>query len=277
MTLATTADLVESARASGRPVSAFNVIQLEHAQGIVAGAERVGLPVILQLSENSIRYHGGARGIARGMRDVAESAGVPVALHLDHLTRADTCRRTADLGFSSFMIDGASLPYEHNVELTRSVVETAASDHLWVESELGEVGGKGAHQSGARTSPSEAKAFVEATGIHGLAIAIGSSHAMREKTADLDIGLLERIRAVVPIPLVLHGSSGVREDDLLAAGKRGIVKVNIGTQLNVALTNRIREVLHTDPAMTDPRHFLGAGRAAVADEVAGVLRLFASV
>ncbi|WP_101844504.1 class II fructose-bisphosphate aldolase [Zhihengliuella sp. ISTPL4] len=277
MTVHTTAALIEGSADAGRAAAAFNVVQLEHAQGIVDGAERAGHPVILQLSENTIGYHGGPRAIARGMREVAESAGVPVALHLDHVTSYELCARTADLGFSSFMIDAASLPYDDNVALTARTVEMAAADRLWVESELGEVGGKGAHQSGARTSPDEAAAFVAATGIHGLAIAIGSSHAMSEKTATLDLDLLTRIGAQVEVPLVLHGSSGVRDQDLLAATRRGIRKVNVGTQLNLAFTQAVTDVLaKQQPRGGDPRIYIGAGRAAIAHQVERVLHLLAA-
>lgn len=277
MTLHTTASLIEGSADAGRATAAFNVVQLEHAQGIVDGAERAGHPVILQLSENTIGYHGGPRAIARGMREVAESAGVPVALHLDHVTSFELCARTADLGFSSFMIDAAALPYDDNVELTARTVEMAAADRLWVESELGEVGGKGAHQTGARTSPEEAAAFVRATGVHGLAIAIGSSHAMSEKTATLDLDLLTRIGAQVEVPLVLHGSSGVRDEDLLAATRRGIRKVNVGTQLNLAFTQAVTATLaEQQPRGGDPRIYIGAGRDAIAHQVERVLHLLAA-
>ncbi|MFS0910836.1 ketose-bisphosphate aldolase [Microbacterium sp. 179-I 3D2 NHS] len=273
MTLQTTRGMIARADADDRAIAAFNVVQLEHAQGIVEGAERSGAPVILQLSENTIDYHGGPRAIAAGMRAIAEGAAVPVALHLDHLTRVDLCARTADLGFSSFMIDAAALPYEENVEVTARTVARAAVDRLWVESELGEVGGKGAHQTGARTVPAEASAFVEATGIHGLAIAIGSSHAMSEKTATLDLDLLDAIAAAVQVPLVLHGSSGVRDADLAAATRRGIRKVNVGTQLNVAFTRAVADVIQEQPRVVDPRVYIGAGRAAVARQVELVLGL----
>lgn len=273
MTLQTTGAAIAQAIAYGVPIAAFNVVQLEHAQGIVEGAERADQPVILQLSENTIGYHGGPHGIAAGMRRIAESAAVPVALHLDHITSVDLCARTVELGFSSFMIDAATLPYETNVEVTARTVALAASDRLWVESELGEVGGKGAHQTGARTSPAEAAAFVDATGIHALAIAIGSSHAMSEKTATLDLDLLDAIADAVDVPLVLHGSSGVRDDDLVAATKRGIRKVNVGTQLNVAFTEAVVSTIRDQPRVVDPRVYLGAGRAAIARQVELVLDL----
>lgn len=271
MSLITTRDLVESAQRSGRPIAAFNVIQLEHAQGIAAGAEAVGSAIILQLSENTIAYHGGPRAIARGMREVAEASSVPVALHLDHTTQFDLCRRAADLGFSSFMIDAAGLPYEQNVALTAEAAEFGRRERLWVESELGEVGGKGAHQSGARTSPAEASAFVEATGIDGLAVAIGSSHAMTTRSASLDLDLLRRIAALVSVPLVLHGSSGVHPADLRAATDQGIVKVNVGTQLNIAFTGEVRRALTEAPQHTDPRLYLGAGRQGIAAQVSQLL------
>ncbi|WP_336626313.1 MULTISPECIES: class II fructose-bisphosphate aldolase [unclassified Microbacterium] len=271
MTLSTTRQLIEAAQRSGTAVAAFNVIQLEHAQGIVAGAEQAGDAVILQLSENTVAYHGGPRAIAKGMRAVAESAGVPVALHLDHLTQTDLCRRTADLGFSSFMIDAAALPYERNVAVTSDAAAFARGEGLWVEAELGEVGGKGAHQTGARTSASEAAAFVADTGVDGLAVAIGSTHAMHDRSATLDLELLRRIDEAVPVPLVLHGSSGVRPDDLLAATRNGIVKVNVGTQLNIAFTDGVRRALADAPGRSDPRLYLGAGRTALAARVAGTL------
>ncbi|MFD5225944.1 ketose-bisphosphate aldolase [Microbacterium sp. NPDC058342] len=276
MTLQTTTAMIAQAAERNHAVAAFNVVQLEHAQGIVEGAERAGRPVILQLSENTIGYHGGPRAIARGMREIAEASALPVALHLDHVTSADLCARTADLGFSSFMIDAAALPYQENVELTARSVALAASDRLWVESELGEVGGKGAHQTGARTSPAEAAAFVDATGVHGLAIAIGSSHAMSEKTATLDLALLGAIAAAVDVPLVLHGSSGVRDEDLLAATRHGIRKVNVGTQLNVAFTQAVVSTIHDQPRVVDPRVYIGAGRAAIARQVELVLGLLTS-
>lgn len=271
MTLQTTTEMIAHAAERTHAVAAFNVVQLEHAQGIVEGAERANRPVMLQLSENTIGYHGGPRAIAAGMCEIAEAAAVPVALHLDHITRADLCARTADLGFSSFMVDAAALPYEQNVELTARTVALAASDRLWVESELGEVGGKGAHQAGARTSPDEAAAFVDATGVHGLAIAIGSSHAMSEKTAILDLALLDGIAAAVGVPLVLHGSSGVRDEDLVAATRRGIRKVNVGTQLNVAFTQAVVSTIGEHPQVIDPRVYIGAGRAAIARQVELVL------
>jgi fructose-bisphosphate aldolase class II len=144
---------------------------------------------------------------------------------------------------------------------------------LWVEAELGAIGGKGgAHTPGVRTDPDEARAFVAATGVDGLAVAVGSAHAMTSATARLDLGLVGRLTAAVPVPLVLHGSSGVPAATLRAAVAAGIRKVNVGTALNVALTAQVRTALGGDGALTDPRTYLARGREAVAEVVAATAR-----
>ncbi len=254
--------------AESRAVAAFNVITLEHAEAIVAGAEKTGRPVILQLSENAIRFHGGPRAISAGMVAVAQDASVEVVLHLDHITDPALALRTAELGFSSVMFDGATLPFDQNVTETRRVVDWCHANDIWVEAELGEVGGKdGAHAPGVRTDPVEAAAFVAATGVDALAVAVGSSHAMTEKSAALDHGLIARLRASVPAPLVLHGSSGVPDHELAEAARSGMVKINIGTALNVAFTGAVRDRLDADAALVDPRKYIAPARDAMSDVV----------
>jgi fructose-bisphosphate aldolase class II len=147
---------------------------------------------------------------------------------------------------------------------------------VWVEAELGEVGGKdGAHAPGVRTDPDQAAAFVAETGVDALAVAVGSSHAMLTRDAVLDLDLVEALRQRVPVPLVLHGSSGVDDEGLRAAVQSGMVKVNIATHLNKALTAAAREALGADPDLVDPRKYLGPGRDAVTAEVARLLRVLA--
>ncbi|WP_299444248.1 class II fructose-bisphosphate aldolase [uncultured Phycicoccus sp.] len=272
MTLATTAALIEAARHARRGVAAFNVITLEHAEAIAAGAEAAGHPAVLQLSENAVRYHGGRlRPLAAAAVAVADQAGVPMAVHLDHVENADLMREAVDHGISSVMFDASTLPYDDNVAATRAAAEWASANGVWLEAELGEIGGKdGAHAPGVRTDPAEALAFVEATGVDGLAVAVGSSHAMVDRTAALDLDLIRRLAATLPVPLVLHGSSGVPDDTLRAAVASGMVKINIGTILNVTLTAAVRTAL-ADPAVVDPRRYLGPGRDAVALEVRRLL------
>jgi fructose-bisphosphate aldolase class II len=277
MPLVRTADLIDDARAHGRAVGAFNVICLEHAEAIVAGAESVGLPVILQISENAVRFHGGHLApISAASAAVARGSSTAVALHLDHVEDDALLRQAADHGFGSVMYDASTRPYEANVAATRAAATWGKQRGLWVESELGEVGGKdGAHAAGARTDPVEAAAYVAETGVDGLAVAVGSSHAMRDRSAALDLDLIARIARAVEIPLVLHGSSGVPDDELRAAVRAGMVKINIGTALNIAFTGEIRARLSSDLAVVDPRKYLAPAREAMARVVADSLRVLA--
>ena len=281
MTLARTADLITDAVAAGRAVTAFNVITLEHAEAIIAGAGRAGHGVILQVSENAVRFHDGAfRPLVLACAALAADAPVAVALHLDHLESEtladDVISQAADLGIGSLMVDASQHPYDENLSVTARLAHRAHVADLWVEAELGAVGGKdGAHAPGVRTDPGEAAAFVAGTAVDGLAVAVGSSHAMSARTAELDIELIARLAEAVPVPLVLHGSSGVPDAALLAAVGAGIRKVNIGTALNVAGTGAWRAALLSTPDAVDPRPAIAASRDAMADVVAHFVALLA--
>ncbi|OBC17076.1 fructose-bisphosphate aldolase [Mycobacterium sp. 852013-50091_SCH5140682] len=282
MTLAATTDLIASATAARSAVLAFNVITIEHAEGIAAGAEHAGTAVIMQISENTVRFHGGRIApVAMACARIAEGSVVPIALHLDHFRDTallgEAIASAAALGVTSIMVDAAQLPYQDNVDRTRSFATAAHQAGLWVEAELGEIGGKGdAHASGARTDPEEAAVFAEQTGVDGLAVAVGSTHAMTVRDASLDLALIHELAQRVPIPLVLHGSSGVPDSQLRQAVNTGIRKINIGTALNVALTGAVRDVLAADAVVTDPRSYLKAGRQAIGDTVAELCRAVGS-
>ena len=158
----------------------------------------------------------------------------------------------------------SKLDYADNVAATREVVARAHDAGVWVEAELGEIGGKdGAHAPGVRTDPVEAAAFVEATGVDGLAVAVGSSHAMLDRSAQLDLELIARLAAAVPVPLVLHGSSGVADEVIASAVESGIRKVNVGTALNIAFTASLRDALSAHPDAVDPRRYTRDARAAM--------------
>lgn len=276
MTVAVTADLVAAAAAAGGAVLAFNVITLEHAEGIAEGAERAGAPVLLQISENTIVFHGGRPApLLAACAQIAAAATTPIGIHLDHLTDpgliADVIVTGAQLGATSIMIDAAHLPYDANVEYTRDRARDAHAAGLWVEAELGEIGGKvNAHALGARTDPDEAMAFTAATGVDALAVAVGSAHAMTTREARLDHELISRLAGAVPVPLVLHGSSGVSDDELRRAVDAGIRKVNVGTALNVAYSGALRKSLSDKP---DPRPYLEAGREAISTTVENLCRV----
>lgn len=272
MPLTPTGEIVAVATATGVGVGAFNVIQLEHAQAIVAGAEAAGKPVILQISENCVRYYGALEPICAATVAVARAASVPVAVHADHITREDLVQEAVGLGVGSVMFDASVLDYQNNVAETAAVVDWCHRQGVWVEAELGEVGGKdGVHAPWVRTDPYEAAEYVAATGVDALAVAVGTSHAMSTRDASLNFDLIASIHAEVPVPLVLHGSSGVPDDDLAKAIRAGMTKINIATHLNAVFTAHVRDRLAADPRLTDTRKYLGPARDAVAQEVARLL------
>ncbi|MEU8585994.1 class II fructose-bisphosphate aldolase [Streptomyces sp. NPDC048664] len=275
MPLAATGDLVAAATAGRGAVAAFNVITLEHIEAVIAGAEAVHAPVVLQVSENAVRFRRGSLlPLARAATEAAARASVPVALHLDHVQSDALLRQAPGAGFSSVMYDASRLPYDDNLAATRAAADWAHAQGLWIEAELGQVGGKSGepppdpHTPGARTDPVQAAGFVADSGVDALAVAIGSSHAMATRTAALDRALLERLSAALDVPLVLHGSSGLPDDELTAAVTGGITKVNIGTALNIALTGAIRAFLAAHPEAVDSRAYLSVGREAMARAVA---------
>ncbi|MFD7997648.1 class II fructose-bisphosphate aldolase [Streptomyces mirabilis] len=280
MPLAATGDLVAAAAGARTAVAAFNIITLEHVEAVIAGAESVAAPVVLQVSENAVKFrYGRLLPLARAAAAAAERASVPVALHLDHVQSDDLLRQASAAGFSSVMYDAARLPYEENLAATRAAADWAHAQGLWIEAELGAVGGKNgeppldAHAPGARTDPAEARAFVADSGVDALAVAIGSSHAMTTRTAALDHDRLKRLTAALGVPLVLHGSSGVPDDELAAAVAGGIAKVNVGTALNIAMTGAVREFLAAHPEAVDSRKYLSVGREAMAGTVARLIRV----
>ncbi len=270
-------ELVDRARQRRRAVAAVNVITLEHAEAIAAAAVASQVAVILQISENAVRFHGGElEPIAAATAAVARGSAVPLALHLDHVTDDALIAQLPGSVFGSVMYDAGALAYADNVEKTRAATDLAHAAGLWVEAELGYVGGKAdapqsAHAPGVRTDPDQAAVFVKETGVDALAVAVGSSHAMTTRTARLDVGLIARLRDRLDVPLVLHGSSGVPADEMRAAVAAGIAKVNYGTGLNVAMTTAVREVLADDPELVDPRKYLAPGRQAMTRTVCDLL------
>ncbi|MFJ1703573.1 class II fructose-bisphosphate aldolase [Kitasatospora sp. NPDC088346] len=275
MPLARTADLLAAAVTERRGLPAFNVITLEHAEAIATGAERAGTAAILQISQNAVAFHGGRLlPLARACAEVAAAARVPLSLHLDHVEDEDLLRAAPSAGFSSAMFDASALPHAENVKATAEATAWAHRHGLHLEAELGRVGGKDGepplspHAPGARTDPDEAARYVAETGVDALAVAVGSSHAMTTRSAALDHGLIRRLAAAVTVPLVLHGSSGVPDEELTAGLAAGLVKVNVGTALNTAFTPAVRRHLAGDDRVSDPRTYLAPARAAMAEVVA---------
>ena len=275
--LADTAVLARDCAARKVGLAAFNVVLLDHAEAFVDAAENTGLPLVLQLSQNAVKYHGGRlRPLGRALIELAEASTVPVSVHLDHAESTDLCREAVELGFTSIMYDGSKIPDAQNRETTAEITAFAHEHGVSVEAELGEVGGKnGVHDPSARTNPEDAAKFVADTGVDLLAVAVGSSHAMATREAVLDNQLIAAIHELVPVPLVLHGSSGVPDEGMVAAIQAGMTKINVSTHLNVVFTQGVRQILDENPKIVDPRKYVGPATHLVQEEVERLMRLYA--
>ncbi len=263
MNLVPMKDILEKANSNNYAVGGFNINNMEFLQGIIEAAEEVNSPLILQTSEGAINYIG--MDYVIGMVEAAtKDVNIPVALHLDHGGSFEKAMECIRRGYSSVMIDGSKKPFAENVELTRSVVKAAHSVGVTVEAELGKLGeGK----DNTFTDPDEAVEFVEKTGVDALAIAIGTAHGVYKGEPELDFQRLEEINSKVDVPLVLHGASGVPEEDVRKAVKMGINKVNVNTDFQQAFTARVRELFAADPELYDPRKYCGPGRDAIREKV----------
>lgn len=269
-------EVLDPAVAARTGVGAFNVTCLEHAEALIWGAEAANLPVVLQVSENAILYHRSLEPILIATVALARNADIPAVVHLDHVTDVDLVHAGVALGATSVMFDGSRRSYDENVAVTADVVRHCHHKGVQVEAELGAVGGKqGAHAATARTNPDEAVAFVTDTDVDALAVAVGSSHAQLERTTRLDLDLVRKLESVVGVPLVLHGSSGLPDDELVRAVRAGLTKINIGTHLNATLTRSVRRTLNEQPRLVDPRKYLGPARDEVAREAERLLRMLA--
>jgi fructose-bisphosphate aldolase, class II len=281
MPLTTSTPWLLQAQAEKFAIGAFNANTLEQVQAIVTAAQEECAPVIIQISHNAVNYIGagsrmaGLRYIAEIGRLAAESVRVPVVLHFDHGQHTDILQALA-LGFTSVMFDGSDLPFEENIAQTRDLCAAAHECGACFEAELGEVprAGVPGMEDGQLTDPEQVVEFVERTGIDALAVAVGSVHALKRKEVALDFALLNAIRAVVNVPLVLHGSSGVLDESILEGIQRGLCKINVATQLNGSFTLAVREYLAAHPDDVDPRKYLSPARRAMAEQVRERMRLF---
>ncbi len=276
MALVRSTEVLAYAQEAHFAVGAFNADNMEMLQAIVEAAEEERAPVILQVSEPTVRYAGLTLPAAM-VKQVAAEVTVPVVLHLDHGTSFEQNVHALRAGFTSLMFDGSRLPYEENVAITRRIADMAHIAGLAVEAELGKVLQTGAtpeEVAAAMTDPDQAADFVARTGCDSLAVAVGSIHAMKGREADLD---LERIRAIherVGLPLVLHGSSGVKHDSITAAIALGVCKVNVSTYLKQAFVSTLRAELAAAPDEVDFRVLFIPAREAAKERVREKLRLF---
>ena len=269
MALVTTKELLLDAQKNGYAVGAFNVENMEMVQAVVAAAEELKSPVIMQTTPSTLKYAGPDMYYAN-VAAAAKKASVPVVMHLDRGSSFELAIQAFRAGYTSIMIDGSHSVFEENIAITKSVVDACHAGQVPVEAELGKVGGKEDDLDGGNggyTVPSEAAEFVERTGVDSLAVAIGTAHGVYKGIPKLDVDRLSQIREVVSIPLVLHGTSGVPDDAVRECIRRGICKVNYATDLRIAFSNGVKEYLAENPDVFDPKKYCAVGREKVKEYV----------
>ncbi len=257
MSFVTSEKMLLDAQKGGYAVGAFNVENMEMVMAVIAAAEELRAPLMLQTTPSTVKYAGLDLYLAN-VKTAAERASVPVCMHLDHGDSFELAMRALRVGYSSIMIDGSHSMFEENIAVTKAVADACRPSGIPVEAELGKVGGKEDDLDGGNggyTDPQEAKEFAERTGIGSLAVAIGTAHGVYKGEPKLDLDRLAEIRKVVSIPLVLHGASGLSEEAVAESIKRGICKVNFATELRIAYTEGVKEFLGQNPDAFDPKKY----------------------
>lgn len=275
MPLVTSEKMLLDAQKGGYAVGAFNAENMEMVKAIIQAAEELKAPVMIQTTPSTVKY-GTLETYSAIAAAEAAKASVPVCLHLDHGSSFELAMQAMKAGYTSVMIDGSKLDFEGNIEVSKRVADAAAALEIPCEAELGKVGGKEDDleaEADTNTDPQEAKEFVERTGVTSLAVAIGTAHGFYVGTPVLDKERLSEIRKVVEIPLVLHGASGLTDEDVRDCVKRGICKVNFATELRAAYSRATRELLMEKPDTIDPKAYGKAGIAAVKELVMGRMKI----
>lgn len=280
MALVTTKQLLLDAQKGGYAVGAFNVENMEMVQAVVAAAEELRSPVIMQTTPSTVKY-ANLNYFYENVKVAAQESSVPVVIHLDHGNSFELAMQAYRTGYTSIMIDGSHEGFEDNIVLTSAVVKACHPGEVPIEAELGKVGGKEDDLDGGEgdpyTNPQEAAEFVERTGIDSLAVAIGTAHGVYKGVPKLDFSRLSEIRKAVSIPLVLHGTSGVPDEDVAECIKRGICKVNYATDLRIAFTKGINQVLKENPDTIDPKKYNAKGREEVRKYVMHKMKICQSI
>lgn len=267
--------LVSAAYKNDYAVPAFNVYTYEDTVAVVEAAEEMRSPVIIMLSNRGVK-HLGLEIAASIMLQIAKQSLVPVVVHLDHAKDLDTIFSAMKLGFSSVMYDGSDLPFDQNVENTKLVVRIAKVFGVSVEGEIGKIGRSKEDEEEFLTRPADAKLFYELTQVDALAVAVGTRHGMRQQTAKIDFKRIEEIQACVDVPLVLHGSSGVSDEDLIKISKMHFGKVNFATILRETYVKQIRNILQSDPELSDHLSLFQRATSAIKNIVSAKIKLLSS-
>ncbi|WP_138263188.1 class II fructose-bisphosphate aldolase [[Clostridium] hylemonae] len=275
MPLVTSEQMLLDAQKGGYAVGAFNVENMEMVKAVIQAAEELNAPVMLQTTPSTVKY-GSLETYFSIVSAEAKKASVPVCLHLDHGSSFELAVQAMKAGYTSVMIDGSHEDLENNIALTKRVADVAAACGIPVEAELGKVGGKEDDleaEADTNTDPAEAKVFVERTGVSSLAIAIGTAHGFYAGTPVLDKERVSQIKEAVPLPLVLHGASGLSDEDVRECVKRGMCKVNFATELRVAYTDACKKLLGEKPETFDPKKLGTVGMEAVKELVKGRMKV----
>ena len=280
MALVTSKQILLDAQKGGYAVGAFNVENMEMVMAVLAAAEETKSPVIMQTTPSTVKYAGTDYYLAN-VKVAAERASVPVVMHLDHGDSFELAMKAFRTGYTSIMIDGSKLPFEYNIQLTKSVTDACHAGNVPVEGELGRVGGKEddlvVGDDNPYTDPLEAMEFVKRTNVDFLAVGVGTSHGVYKGIPKVNVDVLSAIRSVVDIPLVLHGTSGVPDEQVIECVKRGICKVNYATDLRIAFTNGIKSYMAENPEAFDPKKYSARGMEEVKKYVMQKMEVMGSV
>ena len=269
MSYVTSFKMLQDAQDVGYAIGAFNAENMEMVKAIISAASELQAPVMVQTSAKAIAY-GTVYTFEAMVRAEAERADIPVALHLDHGDSEELCLQCLAGGYTSIMIDGSKLPYDENKALTKKVADMARILNIPCEAELGHVGGKAEDDPSKKdiyTDPEEARQFVEETGVTSLAVSIGTSHGFYKGTPVLDVERLSEIKAAVSVPLVLHGASGLSDEQVRECARRGICKVNFATELRDAYSRTVQSYFEKKPNVVDPKEYSREAMKAVKEIV----------
>lgn len=275
MPLVTSMKMLGEAQKGKYAVGAFNAENMEMVKAIIKAAEEVKAPVMIQTTPSTVKY-ASLEMFAAMVAAEAKNASVPVCLHLDHGSSFELAVNALKAGYTSVMIDGSAKDFEGNIAVSKKVADVANALSIPVEAELGKVGGKEDDleaDADTNTDPQEAKEFVERTGVTSLAIAIGTAHGFYVGTPVLDKKRVSEIKELVDIPLVLHGASGLSDEDVKECVERGICKVNFATELRVAYTDAVKKLLAEKPETYDPKKLGVVGMEAVTEIVKGRMKV----
>lgn len=278
--LVTAKEMLQKAREGKYAIGAFNVENMEMVMAVLAAAEAKNSPVIMQTTPGTIKYAGVDYYYAN-VAAAAKRSSVPVVMHLDHGDSFQRAMAAYRAGYTSIMIDGSKLPFEENIDLTKRVVDACHPGDVYVEGELGKVGGKEDDLEGdddnPYTDPEEAKIFVEKTGVDYLAIGVGTAHGVYKGIPKVNTDLIATIHDMVDVPLVLHGTSGVPDEQVITAVKNGICKVNYATDLRIAFTRGAKEFMAEHPEAFDPKKYSTQGMVEVQKYVEQKIEVCGSV